>query len=254
MFKKNTIGVYLLMYMCMFILKIPLNPPQHVGVGGAWYECALYRINDMDCDSLLCYVKFRDIIQPNLSVHVFWQLTHVQLQLIQPLVQLLVCQSLSPLWCPSLWECWWLMFLATFQEGPKVHHTNQVHMLILLLCMMRWALIRRWRVMLWRWIQTLHMDHVLHRTRRMICMMCLDSCRICVESFCIKCYHSRLIYIVTSYLKCVLCNVLRQYQLPCSPCKAIMVSVDDRHDGRYLKWVNQAAFGCLGNCTSMCMA
>ena len=73
MFKKNTIGAYLLMYMYMFILKIPLNPPQHVGVGGAWYECALY----MDCESLLCYVKFRDIIQPNLSVHLCWQLTHV---------------------------------------------------------------------------------------------------------------------------------------------------------------------------------
>ena len=29
-----------------------------------------------------------------------------------PLVQLLVCQSMSPLWCPSLRECWWLMFLA----------------------------------------------------------------------------------------------------------------------------------------------
>ena len=92
LFKKNTIGAYLLMYMCMFILKIPLNPSQHVGVGGAWYELC-----SMDCDSLLCYVKFRDIIQPNLSVHVFWQLTHVQLKLIQPLVQLLVCQSLSPL-------------------------------------------------------------------------------------------------------------------------------------------------------------
>ena len=138
-----TIGVYLLMYMCMFILKIPINPPQHVGVGGAWYECALYRINDMDCESLLSYVKFRDIIQPNLSVHVFWQLTHVQLQLVHPLVQLLVCQSLSSLWCPSLWECWWLLFSATFQEGLKDHHTNQVYMLILLLCMMRWVLIRR---------------------------------------------------------------------------------------------------------------
>ena len=92
MFKKNTIFcAYLLMYMYMFILKIPLNPPQHVGVGGAWYECALYQINDMDCDSLLCYIKIRDINQPNLSVHVCWQLTHVQLQLIPPLVQLLVC-------------------------------------------------------------------------------------------------------------------------------------------------------------------
>ena len=30
------------------------------------------------------------------------------------------CVSLSPLWCPSLWECWWwLLFSATFQEGPK---------------------------------------------------------------------------------------------------------------------------------------
>ena len=52
MFKKNTIGAYLLMYMYMFILKIPLNSSQHVGVGGAWYDCALYRKNDMDCDSL----------------------------------------------------------------------------------------------------------------------------------------------------------------------------------------------------------
>ena len=32
---------------------------------------------------------------------------------------MLVCQSLSPLWCPSLWECWWLLFSATFQEDPK---------------------------------------------------------------------------------------------------------------------------------------
>ena len=35
-----------------------------------------------------------------------------------------MCQSLSPLWCPSLWECWWLLFSATFQEGPKNHHAN----------------------------------------------------------------------------------------------------------------------------------
>ena len=58
MFKKNTIGAYLLMYMYMFILKIPLNSPQHVDVGGAWYESALYRINDMDCEStLLCQIQ-----------------------------------------------------------------------------------------------------------------------------------------------------------------------------------------------------
>ena len=72
-----------------------------------------------------------------------WQVAHAQLQLVHPLVQLLVCQSLSPLWCPSLRECWWLLFSATFQEG---HHTNQVHMLIMSLCMMRWVLIRRGKV------------------------------------------------------------------------------------------------------------
>ena len=81
------------------------------------------------------------------------------------------------------------------------------------------------------------MDHMFHRTRRMICMMCLESCKICVSHFVFNATISRLIYIVTSYLKCVLCNVLRQYTFHsiASPCKAIMVGVDDRHDGRYLK-------------------
>ena len=36
-----------------------------------------------------------------------------------------------------------LVASVTFQEGPKSHHTNQVHMLILSLCILRWALIRR---------------------------------------------------------------------------------------------------------------
>ena len=44
---------------------------------------------------------------------------HAQLHLVHPLVQLLVYQSLSPLWCLSLWGCWWLLFSATFQEGPS---------------------------------------------------------------------------------------------------------------------------------------
>ena len=26
----------------------------------------------------------------------------------------------------SLWECWWLLFSATFQEGQINHYTNQV--------------------------------------------------------------------------------------------------------------------------------
>ena len=56
------------------------------------------------------------------------------------MVQQLVHLSLSPLWCPSLLECWWLLSSATFQGGPQGHHKNQVHMLILPLCM-RWALI-----------------------------------------------------------------------------------------------------------------
>ena len=32
--------------------------------------------------------------------------------------------GVSPLWCPSLWECWWLMFSATFQEGPIKRPTD----------------------------------------------------------------------------------------------------------------------------------
>ena len=78
--------------------------------------------------------------------------------------------------------------------------------------------------------------------------MCLDSCKICVSHFVLNATISRLIYIVTSYLKCVLCNVLRQYQLPCSPCKAIMVSVDDRHDGRYLNRLLLVALGTVLAC------
>ena len=41
-----------------------------------------------------------------------------------------------------------LLFSATFQEGPKNHHTIPVHMLNLPLYMMRWALLRR--EMLWK--------------------------------------------------------------------------------------------------------
>ena len=61
---------------------------------------------------------------------------------------------------------------------------------------------------------------------------------------------SRLIYIVTSYLKCVLCNVLMQYTFHsiASPCKAIMVGVDDRHDGRYLNRLLLVALGTVLEC------
>ena len=44
----------------------------------------------------------------------WWQLAHAQLQLVHPLVQLLVCLSLLPLWCPSLWGCWWLVYVLGY--------------------------------------------------------------------------------------------------------------------------------------------
>ena len=40
--------------------------------------------------------------------------------------------------------------LGYIQVGPKNHQTNQVHLLILLLCMMRWTLIRSRRELPWR--------------------------------------------------------------------------------------------------------
>ena len=41
-------------------------------------------------------------------------------QLVHPLIQLLVCQSLSPLWCPSLWECWWFCSLLHFKKVQSI--------------------------------------------------------------------------------------------------------------------------------------
>ena len=63
-------------------------------------------------DTLNIQLACKYAILSNPSCHLCWQRAHAQLQLVHPLVQLLVCQSLSPLWCPSLCECWWLMFLA----------------------------------------------------------------------------------------------------------------------------------------------